>query len=260
MKFTGKVAFVTGGGSGIGRATAIALAGHGAGVAILDIDGTGAASTAETIKAAGGQCLCFEGSIASPNDVNQAVEATVKAWRQVDFLFNNAAMEFISPLLETTEAQWDQVMDTNLKGTYLVTRAVLKEMIRTKSGVIINNASDAGLRGIKVNAAYSSSKAAIIHLTRSIALDYANHGIRCNCICPGCIRTPLCQRFNAEVGARKGQSGEQVLKEFVEANIPMLRVGEPEEVASVVLFLCSDAAAYINGAIIPVDGGLTAGM
>jgi meso-butanediol dehydrogenase/(S,S)-butanediol dehydrogenase/diacetyl reductase len=127
-------------------------------------------------------------------------------------------------------------------------------------GVIINNASDAGLRGIKMNAAYSSSKAGIIHFTRSLALDYGKYNIRCNCICPGCIRTPLCERFNAEVGAKKGISGEQALKEFVDANIPMLRVGMPEEVAAVVAFLCSEDARYISGAIIPIDGGLTAGM
>jgi meso-butanediol dehydrogenase/(S,S)-butanediol dehydrogenase/diacetyl reductase len=133
-------------------------------------------------------------------------------------------------------------------------------MLRTGGGVIVNNASDAGIRGIRLNAAYSTSKAAIVQLTRSIALDYADKNVRCNCICPGCIRTPLCERFNAEVGARQGKTGPQVLKEFVDANVPMLRVGEAEEVASVVLFLCSPEAAYITGAVLPIDGGLTAGM
>lgn len=175
-------------------------------------------------------------------------------------MFNNAGVEFISPLMETSESDWDRVMDVNMKGTYMMTKAALEVMVRKKFGVIINNASDAGLRGIKVNAAYSSSKAGIIHLTRSLSLDYAQFGIRTNCICPGCIRTPLCERFNAEVGARKGISGEQALQEFVEANIPMQRVGTPEEVASVVTFLCSEDARYINGAILPIDGGLTAGM
>src|SRR5581483_8545415 len=146
------------------------------------------------------------------------------------------------------------------RGTFYVTKCVVAHMVRTGGGVITNNASDAGYRGIHVNAAYSTSKAGVIHLTRSIALDYASKGVRCNCICPGCIRTPLCERFNAEVGAREGRSGEEVLKEFVQANIPMERVGTPEEVASVVTFLSSDEAAYITGAIIPIDGGLTAGM
>lgn len=260
MRFSDRVCFVTGGASGIGRATAFAFAREGAAVAVLDIDGAGLTDTAAKITAEGGQCLAFTGSIKSQSDVDNAVESTVKKFGKIDFLFNNAGLELIAPLLETDLKQWDSVMETNVRGTFLVSKAVVAHMVRNGSGVVINNASDAGLRGIKVNAAYSTSKAAIIHLTRSIALDYASRGIRCNCICPGCIATPLCERFNAEVGARKGQAGEEVLNEFVKANIPMERVGTPEEVAATVMFLCSKEAAYITGAIIPIDGGLTAGM
>jgi NAD(P)-dependent dehydrogenase (short-subunit alcohol dehydrogenase family) len=260
VRFAGKVAFVTGAGSGIGRATALAYAGAGARVACFDVDGQACRATGAEIIASGGESLAFEGSIADARAVDQAISATVSAWQRLDFLFNNAGCEFVAPLLETTEDEWDKVFDTNAKGTYLVTKAALPAMLRTGYGVITNNASDAGLRGIKLNAAYSSSKAAIIHLTRSLALDYAKMGIRTNCICPGCIRTPLCERFNEEVAARKGKTGDEVLAEFVAANIPMGRVGEPDEVASVVLFLSSDEARYINGAVIPIDGGLTAGM
>ena len=148
-----------------------------------------------------------------------------------------------------------------------MTKACLALMLERGHGVITNNASDAGLRGIRLNAAYSTSKAAIIHLTRSLALDYTSAGIRTNCICPGCIDTPLCQRFNAAVaerlnkaGAEVELTGQNVLDDFVKTSIPMERVGSPEEVAAVVLFLSSKAASYISGAIIPVDGGLTAGM
>jgi len=260
VRFDDKVVLVTGGGSGIGEATAVAFAEDGASVSILDIDEAAGAAVAREIEASGGRALSFTGDIANAKDVDHFVSGTFEEWGRIDFLFNNAGTELIAPLLETTEPDWDRVVNTNLKGTFLVTRAALKHMVSTGSGVIINNASDAGLRGIKVNAAYSSSKAAIIQLTRSTALDYAASGIRCNCICPGCIRTPLCERFNAQVGARKGKTGTEVLHEFVMANIPMQRVGEPEEVAALVTFLCSDEARYINGAIIPIDGGLTAGM
>ncbi|MBI4533722.1 MAG: SDR family oxidoreductase [Candidatus Melainabacteria bacterium] len=259
-RFKGKVALVTGAGSGIGRATAIAFAQDGAAVVILDINGNAASRAAKQITTHGGTCTWLQADVGVASDAQKAVRAAVDNHGTLDFLFNNAGMEFIAPLLETSENDWDKVVGTNLKGTYLMSRAALMVMARTGGGVIINNASDAGLRGIKLNAAYSSSKAGVIHLTRSIALDYGGQGVRCNCICPGCIRTPLCERFNAEVGARKGKSGQAALKEFVEANIPAKRVGEPEEVASLVLFLCSPEASYINGAIIPVDGGLTAGM
>lgn len=260
MNFDGRVAFVTGGASGIGRATAISFARQGARLAVIDIDGAGAAQTRALIHELGGECLVFEGSVASRNDVQKSIDETAKKFGKLDFVFNNAGCEFIAPLLETSDEQWDDVIDTNLKGTFMVAQEAVAHMVRTGFGVIVNNASDAGLRGIKLNAAYSTSKAGIIHLTRSIALDYAPKGIRCNCICPGCIDTPLCRRFNEEVGARKGQTGRQSLDEFVAENIPMQRVGEPEEVASVVLFLCSEEARYVTGAVIPIDGGLTAGM
>ncbi|HEY9787200.1 MAG TPA: SDR family NAD(P)-dependent oxidoreductase [Candidatus Obscuribacterales bacterium] len=260
MEFAGKVAYITGGASGIGRATAIAFATQGASVAIVDTDAKGANETRLAIEAEGGKCLVFEGNIASPHLVAESIQATVSALGGLHFVFNNAGCEYIAPLLETDESKWDEVMNVNLKAPFLVSKHALLHMKERGIGVIINNASDAGLRGIKLNAAYSTSKAALIHLTRSIALDYAAYGIRCNCICPGCIKTPLCERFNAEVGARKGKSGEATLAAFVEDNIPMKRVGLPEEVASVVVFLCSANARYINGAVIPIDGGLTAGM
>lgn len=257
---TPKAALVTGGASGIGKATALAFAVHGQAVLIMDIDDAGAKSVAAEIEAAGGKARAFCGSIARSADASQAVAMAQESFGRLDYLFNNAGMEFIAPLLETSEDEWDEVMDTNLKGTYMMSKLSVEAMLRTGGGVIVNNASDAGLRGIKLNAAYSTSKAGIIHLTRSVALDYAAQNIRCNCICPGCIRTPLCERFNAEVAARKGRSGEEVLQEFVQENIPMQRVGMPAEVADLVMFLCSDQAAYITGAVIPIDGGLTAGM
>lgn len=260
MRFPGKVAFVTGGGSGIGRATAIAFAREGARVAILDTDLSAGLETSETITSAGGECLAFHGTVAEPVDIDRCLDEVKTRFGRIDFLFNNAGNEFVAPLLDTTPDQWDEVFSVNARGAYLVTRAVLPLMIKGGGGVITNNASDAGIRGIRLNAAYSTSKAAMVQLTRSIALDYAANGIRCNCICPGCIMTPLCKRFNAEVGAREGKTGEEALTAFVSANIPMMRVGLVDEVASVVLFLSCSDASYITGAVIPIDGGLTAGM
>lgn len=260
MRFQSKVAFITGGGSGIGKATALAFAREGACVTVFDINAEAAGEVAASINATGGKAIPFVGNIAIADDVTRSVAQTVAEFGCIDYLFNNAGVEHISPLLETSDDTWDDVVNTNLRGTFLVSRAVVAEMVRTGGGAVVNNASDAGIRGIRVNAAYSTSKAGVVQLTRSIALDYAHQNIRANCICPGCIRTPLCERFNAEVGAREGKSGEAALQEFVEANIPMLRVGLAEEVASVVLFLCSADAAYITGAVLPIDGGLTAGI
>ncbi len=256
----GKAALVTGAGSGIGAATAELLASRGCRVTVLDIQSDSTEVTVERIKSTGGDALAFAGDIKRPDVADRSVQATVEAFGRLDFLFNNAGYEHIASLTETSESDWDQVINTNLKGTYLMSRAAMKIMVASGGGGIVNNASDAGLRGIKINAAYSASKAGVIHLTRSIALDYGRSGIRCNCICPGCIRTPLCERFNEAVAARKGLTGEEVLAEFADAHIPMGRIGTPEEVACVVAFLFSHEARYINGAIIPVDGGLTAGM
>lgn len=226
----------------------------------VDIDGLSLKKLSAEIESQGAQCEPISGDIKDGETAALAVAAATKRFHRLDYLFNNAGIEFISTLTETSDDDWDAVMDTNLRGTFLMSRACVTVMADTGFGVIVNNASDAGVRGIKVNAAYSTSKAGIIHLTRSISLDYASSGIRANAISPGCIRTPLCERFNEEVGRRKGKSGQEVLDAFVKANIPMLRVGEPEEVASVVLFLCSDDARYITGAVIPIDGGLTTGL
>lgn len=260
MRFKGKVAFVTGAGSGIGRATALAFANEGARVLLFDLNEEAVKGVADNIERHGGKAHAHVGNIALETDVEASVRSAIDKFGRIDYLFNNAGTEQIAPLLETSVQQWDEVLGINLRGTMMVSKMVLEEMVARGGGVITNNASDAGIRGIRVNAAYSTSKAAIVQLTRSIALDYAMKGVRCNCVCPGCIRTPLCERFNAEVGAREGKTGEEALNEFVMANIPMERVGMPEEVASVVMFLSSDEASYVTGAVIPIDGGLTAGM
>jgi NAD(P)-dependent dehydrogenase (short-subunit alcohol dehydrogenase family) len=260
VNFERRVVFVTGGASGIGKATCHAFAREGAIVAVFDILGNACQEVCQQIRDKGGQALALTGDLASMPDIQAAVSAALEHFGRIDFLFNNAGCELVKPLLETEEEDWDLISATNLKGSFFLSKLVVEHMVKVGAGVVVNNSSDAGLRGLRWNAAYSASKAALIQLTRSIALDYARFGIRCNCIAPGCVRTPLCERFNKEVGARHGKSGEEVLKEFLERNVPMKRIGEPEEIAEVVLFLCSEKASYINGAVIPIDGGLTAGV
>lgn len=260
MSLIGKTALITGAGSGIGRATALRLARDGCRIGAMDINADSLPSLEQELEQSNSTFFTMCGDISRASDIKEFVSAASESFGRIDFLFNNAGVEFISALEDTTEEQWQHVHDVNMKGTFLMSREVMAHMRAIGGGVIVNNASDAGLRGIKLNAAYSTSKAGVVHLTRSIALDYGKYNIRCNCICPGCIKTPLCERFNAEVGARKGISGEQALQDFVHANIPMQRVGLAEEVASVVAFLFSEDARYISGAVIPVDGGLTAGM
>jgi NAD(P)-dependent dehydrogenase (short-subunit alcohol dehydrogenase family) len=257
--FERRVALVTGGASGIGKATCQAFAQAGAVVVVFDILAAAAEELCAQIRERGGQSLAIEGDLACMRDIEYAVSQTLSHFPRIDFLFNNAGGELVKPLLETDEADWDAICQTNLKGTFFLSKLVIEDMVKKGGGIVVNNSSDAGLRGMRWNAAYSTTKAGLIHLTRSIALDYARYGIRCNCIAPGCVRTPLCERFNNEVGLRHGKTGEEVLKEFLDKNVPMKRIAEPDEIASVVMFLCSDAASYINGAVIPIDGGLTAG-
>ncbi len=259
MRFKDKVAVITGAASGIGRATALAFGAEGANLILVDIDESGLAEVAGSLPA-DCQFDLIVGDVAREETALSVAKVANKIYKRINILFNNAGVETVAALHETTEAMWDNVMDTNLKGAYFMTKQCLAFMINAGGGVIINNASDAGLRGIKYSAAYSTSKAGLIHFSLSTALDYASKGIRCNAICPGCIRTPLCERFNENVGKRKGITGAKALQEFVDANIPMKRVGECDEVAKVVLFLCSPDAGYITGAVIPIDGGLTAGM
>lgn len=260
MRLHGKAALVSGAGSGIGRAACVRLAMEGCRIGALDIDSASLPGLERELDEIGHPFFTMPGDISKSSDVREFVASAAESFGRIDFLFNNAGMEFIANCEETSEEDWQRVHDTNMKGTFLMSREVLPHMRALGAGAIVNNASDAGLRGIKLNAAYSSSKAGIIHFTRSLALDYGKYNIRANCICPGCIKTPLCERFNAEVGARKGITGEEALENFVKDNIPMLRVGVPEEVAALVAFLFSDDARYISGAVIPIDGGLTAGM
>lgn len=251
----GKIALVTGGGSGIGQAACKAFAQAGAQVMVVDINGAAAEATAEAVRALGGAAHAVAADVSQSADVQRYVAATLSAFGRIDVFFNNAGIEGqVSPLAEYDEANWDNVIAINLKGTFLGLRHVLPVMIRQQSGSIINSASVAGTVGAPGMAAYSASKHAILGLTRTAAGEVGRQGVRVNAICPGPIQTRMMQSLAEQLNPAEPVA---VVRANTARN-PLGRYGEPDEVARVVVFLASDDAAYVNGAAWMIDGGRTA--
>lgn len=249
MDVGGRVALITGAGSGIGRATALRFAAAGASVAVLDLRGARAEETVRLIREAGGVGAPFEADVSVGKAVNEALEAVQRQVGPVDVLVNNAAVGGGDDPLATDESTWDHVLAVVLKSVFLCSRAVLPAMIDRRRGAVVNIASVNGLTGLGEEA-YSAAKAGVINFTQNLAIRYGPHGIRANVICPGTIRTPIWgQRLAADPHAF-----ERLADWY-----PLGRVGEPEEIAATALFLASDEATFITGAVLPVDGGLTAG-
>jgi NAD(P)-dependent dehydrogenase (short-subunit alcohol dehydrogenase family) len=249
MTLAGKVALVTGGSSGIGRATAVAFARAGARVAIASRRVEESEETVRLAEAAGGEARFFQTDVTQGEQIQALVANTVAAWGQLDYAFNNAGMN--SALARTSECKeetWHQMISVNLTGVWLSMKYELRQMLRQRSGVIINNASTAGLVGMRGSAAYSAAKGGVIQLTRTAALEYARSGIRVNAVCPGFIQTPILDQHVAE---------NPDLEEWMRGVEPMGRLGTPEEVAEAVVWLCSDAASFITGHPLVIDGGLT---
>jgi len=249
MRLAGKVALVTGGGSGIGRATAERFAREGARVVVADLLGDRATTVAEGIAAAGGDALAVTADVTQAAQVAALAEAALARYGQVDILVNNAGRSLGNDLRDIDEATWDANFAIVIKSVYLCVRALVPQMIERGGGAIINIASINGLTGIGEDA-YGEAKAGMVNLTQNIAVRYAPHGVRANCICPGTIRTPIWEQRLA----RNPQTFERLAKWY-----PLRRIGEPTDIANAALFLASDEASWITGAILPVDGGFMAG-
>lgn len=253
-KLDNKIALITGGGSGIGRATSILFAGEGASVAIADWSEDQAQAVVAEITSKGGKAVAIRTDVSKAADAERMVAATVRHFGRLDILYNNAGIGFARPLHKMTEDEWDRVVDVDLKGVFLGCKYALPELMK-RGGVILSTASIAGIEGIRQMGHYCAAKAGVILLTKSMAMDYAEHGIRVNCVCPGGIATPL-----AETGYDK-MTPEKLerVKRATAAMHLLNRVGQPEEIARVALFLCSDDASFITGQAVVADGGWTTG-
>ena len=248
-RLRGKFAILTGAASGIGAATATVFAREGASVATFDVNDSAAEQLAQQICMAGGNASAWHCDVSSAQQVHDAIVAATERYGSIDVLLNNAGIALRAPVGEQDEESWDRVIDTNVKGAYLCSRASLARFSKG-GGSIIHTASVTGITGVRGRAAYSSAKAALVGLTRNMAIDYAHRNIRVNCVCPGFVRTPFIEGILAdEERARR-----------LAALHPLGRLGEPEDIASAILFLASDEASWITGHSLVVDGGFSAGQ
>jgi NAD(P)-dependent dehydrogenase (short-subunit alcohol dehydrogenase family) len=252
-KLDGKVALITGAGSGIGRATAKLFADEGAKVAVVDWVEPNAKKVTAEIIANGGDAIAIIADVSRAADAQRMVDETVGRWGRLDIIYNNAGIGPVNLVHTMPEEEWDRVLDINLKGVFLGCKYALPHLMK-RGGVVLSTASVSGLEGTNGLPHYCASKAGIIALTKVIAMDYAQYGIRANCICPGGINTALNESYRPKdpEGLKRWQTAT--------GHAHLLgRQGEPEEIARAAMFLCSDDSSFITGHAIPVDGGFTVG-
>jgi NAD(P)-dependent dehydrogenase (short-subunit alcohol dehydrogenase family) len=249
--FDEKVAIVTGGSFGIGRATAFAFAKRGAKVVVADCIEDKENKTIRLIESVGGEAIFVQCDVSNSSEVSKLVEKAIARFGRVDFAFNNAGIEGLSAIThECNEANWDKTMGVNLKGIWLCMKNEIPQMLKNNKGVIVNCASVAGLVGFVGLPAYVASKHAVVGLTKTAALEYAKQGIRVNAVCPGVIKTDMIDRLTGK--------DKEVEKQYTDME-PIGRMGSADEVAEAVVWLCSDAASFVTGVALPVDGGFTTG-
>jgi NAD(P)-dependent dehydrogenase (short-subunit alcohol dehydrogenase family) len=255
MELQGQVAIVTGAGRGIGRATAHELARMGAAIVVAELDRATSESTATELRGQGHRALVVRTDVTSRAELAAMVEQTVAAFGRIDILVNNAGIYRAAATLDVTEDHWDAIMNINAKSVFFATQAVLPTMIAQKRGVIVNLASMAGKVGSRTNLPYNASKAAVISMTKSIALSHAADGIRANCVCPGFVETEMWISVVNAQAALLGQTPEDFHHQR-RLQVPLGRMERPEDVANVIGFLASPRADYMTGQALSVDGGL----
>jgi NAD(P)-dependent dehydrogenase (short-subunit alcohol dehydrogenase family) len=255
MELQRQVAIVTGAGRGIGRATALELAKLGADIVIAELDQNGADTTAKLVKDVGRRAAVIPTDVTKRADLAQMAERTKSQFGRIDILVNNAGIYRAAGTMDVTEEHWDAIMNINAKAVFFATQAVLPTMIAARRGSIVSLASMAGKIGSKTNLPYNASKAAVVSMTKSLALAHAADGIRVNCVCPGFVETDMWQMVARDQSKLLGLTPEEFTRQR-EKSVPLGRMEKPQDVANVIAFLCTDRAGYMTGQALSVDGGL----
>jgi NAD(P)-dependent dehydrogenase (short-subunit alcohol dehydrogenase family) len=255
MELQGRVAIVTGGGRGIGRATALELARLGADVVIAELDRSSGERTAAEVERLGRRALALPTDVTARAALGTMAERTRGELGRIDILVNNAGIYRAAAPLDVTEEHWDAVMDINARAVFFASQAVLPAMIAQRGGAIVSLASMAGKIGSRTNLPYNASKAAVISMTKSLALAHAADGVRVNCVCPGYVETDMWASVAKEQGRLLGMTPEEFTRHRI-SQVPLGRMERPEDVAQVIAFLASDRSGYMTGQALSVDGGL----